>query len=369
MQSSFFRLRVRLKSRRQPGNGASARGGAGRVCVEWVFDIDMQAYRRMYRPKIKLAAVLVAMLAVLGLAAGGPASAQSASPVVVQGNRGVEADTIRSYFGRDAGEQLDAIKDAAKVDSALKALYATGRFADVRIARTDGQLIVTVVENRILDRVAFEGNRKLKDDELKALVQSKQRGPLSRPTVQADVVRILDAYQHGGRFDTRVEPKIIELAENRADLVFEIHESKKVGVRDIVFVGNRTFSANRLKGEIKTGQTNPLSFLLNNDLYDADRLEGDRDLLRRFYLKRGFAQARVVSAEGRYDAAKDGIVVPVSSGDLPISSAMRSMSTLPCSFSTTARASVALRICGGLGGLTTRRLKIGPGVASSVSMS
>jgi outer membrane protein insertion porin family len=278
----------------------------------------------------KIVAV-VAALAAMTLAGSGAAIAQPASPIMVRGNRAIEADTIRSYFGKDAGEQLDAIKDPAKVDGALKALYATGRFEDVRFARADGQLTVTVVENRVLDRVAFEGNKKLKDDELKGLVQSKQKGPLSRATVQADVTRILEAYRHGGRFDVSVEPKIIERNEGRADLVFEIREGKKTGIKEVAFVGNRAFSANRLKGEIKTGQTNLLSFLLNNDLYDGDRVEGDRELLRLFYLKRGYAHVRIVAAEGRYDAAKDGIVVTftIDEGDRYQLGAVNIRSTLP----------------------------------------
>ncbi|MGP0094767.1 MAG: outer membrane protein assembly factor BamA [Xanthobacteraceae bacterium] len=258
----------------------------------------------MYRRGFRIAAVLVALLAALALAGGRTAAAQSASSIVVKGNKAIGADAIRAYFSREPGEL-----DAVKIDKALKALYASGHFEDVRIARVDGQLTVTVVENRTLDKVAFEGNRKVKDDELKALVQSKARGPLSRATVQQDVVRILEAYRHGGRFDVRVEPKIIERAENRADLVFEIREGQKIGIKEVAFVGNQAFSSNRLTGEIKTGQTNLLSFLLNNDVYDADRVEGDRDLLRLFYLKHGYADVRIVAGEGRYDEAKNGFVV------------------------------------------------------------
>src|SRR5580700_4262539 len=265
----------------------------------------MQSHGRMHCCRLKLATALAAALAAMPLAGSGVATAQSASSIIVKGNRGIEADTIRSYFGRDPGEQLDAVK----IDKALKALYATGRFEDVRIARDGGQLTVTVVENRILDRVAFEGNKKVKDDELKAVVQSKQRGPLSRALVQSDVTRIVEAYRRGGRLDVRVEPKIIERSENRADLVFEIREGKKTGITEVAFVGNRAFSAVRLKDQIKTGQTNLLSFLLNNDVYDPDRIEGDRDLLRLFYLKHGYADVRIVASEGRYDEGKKGFVV------------------------------------------------------------
>jgi outer membrane protein insertion porin family len=259
----------------------------------------------MHPHGLKIAAALAALSVAMPPGGSRVALAQSVSSIVVKGNRALEADTIRAYFGPDPGEELDAVK----IDRALKALYASGHFEDVSFARSDGRLTVTVVENRVLDRVAFEGNKKVKDDELKSLVQSKPRGPLSRATVQADVMRILDVYRRGGRFDVRVEPKIIARLENRADLVFEIREGQKTGIKEVAFIGNRAFSTNRLKGEIKTGQTNLLSFLLNNDIYDADRVENDRDLLRRFYLKRGYADVRIVSTDGQYDAAKGGIVV------------------------------------------------------------
>ena len=154
------------------------------------------------------------------------AVAQTASSIVVQGNRRVEAETIRSYF---RGGRLDA----AAIDEALKALYATGLFQDVRITPAGGgRITVTVVENPVINRVAFEGNKKLKDEQLAGEVQSKPRGTLSRPTVQADVQRLVEIYRRNGRFDVRVEPKIIELPNNRVDLVFEINEGEKTGVKE-----------------------------------------------------------------------------------------------------------------------------------------
>lgn len=234
------------------------------------------------------------------------AVAQSSASIVVEGNRRVEADTVRSYFQTNPGERLDSYK----IDQALKALYATGLFQDVRINQSGGRLIVTVVENPVINRIAFEGNKKLKDDQLSNEVQSKSRGTLSRPTVQADVQRIVDIYRRNGRFDVRVDPKIIELPNNRVDLVFEINEGEKTGVKKIIFVGNNSYGDRRLKDEIKTTETLPiLSFLQSFDIYDPDRIEADRDLLRRFYLKHGFADIRVVSATGIYDPAQKGFIV------------------------------------------------------------
>ncbi len=241
----------------------------------------------------------------VGVLAPGVAVAQSASMIVVEGNRRVEADTIRSYFALKPGERLDA----AKIDAALKALYATGLFSDVRIRQEGGRLVVTVVENPVINRVAFEGNHKVKDDQLTAEVQSKPRGTLSLPVVQADVQRIVEIYRRNGRFDVRVDPKVIDLPNNRVDLVFEINEGPKTTVKEIVFVGNNSYSNGRLKDVIKTSQSNFLSFLQTTDIYDPDRLEADRDLLRRFYLKHGFADVRIVSALAEYVPERSGFVV------------------------------------------------------------
>jgi len=232
--------------------------------------------------------------------------AQSAQTRIdVEGNRRVEADTIRSYFRVGGSERLDS----ATVDAALKALYATGLFQDVRITPGPGRVLVSVVENPVINRVAFEGNKKAKDEQLLSEIQSKPRGTFSRAAVQNDVQRIIEVYQRNGRYDVRVDPKIIELPNNRVDLVYEIDEGAKTGVEKIVFVGNNAFSDYRLKDVIKTGVTNWLSFLKSNDIYDADRIEVDRDLLRRFYLRNGFADARIVSAVGEYNPEGKGFVI------------------------------------------------------------
>ena len=230
------------------------------------------------------------------------AYAQSASQIVVEGNMRVEADTIRSYFRAGGGDRLDA----GRIDAALKALYGTGLFQDVKINQAGGRLVVTVIENPVINRVAFEGNKKAKDEQLTAEIQSKVRGTFSRATVQSDVSRIVEVYHRSGRYDVRVEPKIIELPNSRVDLVFEINEGQKTGVARIVFIGNRHYSEYRLKDVIKTGVTNWLSFLKTNDIYDADRMEVDRDLLRRFYLKNGYADVRIVAAAAEYDPGQKG---------------------------------------------------------------
>ena len=242
---------------------------------------------------------------VMAVASSAPASAQTVQSIAVEGNRRVEAETIRSYFRGGASGQLNAVQ----VDEGLKALYATGLFSDVKIRHAGGRLVVSVVENPVINQVAFEGNKKAKDEQLKAEVQSKPRGTLSRPTVQSDVQRIIEIYRRSGRFDVSVDPKIIELPNNRVNLVFEIREGDKTGVKDIRFVGAKAFSPGRLEDVIKTSETGWFSFLQTSDIYDPDRVEADRDLLRRFYLKNGYADVRIVAAMGEYDPAKKGFVV------------------------------------------------------------
>ncbi|HXX02892.1 MAG TPA: outer membrane protein assembly factor BamA [Xanthobacteraceae bacterium] len=232
-------------------------------------------------------------------------SGAAVTSIVIEGNRRVEADTIRSYFKVAPGEHLDA----AKIDSALKALYASGLFQDIRIAQSGGRLTVTVVEAPVIDRLAFEGNNKIKDEQLQEEIQSKARGTLSRATVQADVQRIIEVYHRNGRFDVQVVPKIIERPNNRVDLIFEIKEGEKTGVKAINFVGNQAYSSSRLKDVIKTSTSNFLSFLQTTDVYDPDRIEADRDLIRRFYLSHGYADVQVVSAIGEYDPAQKGFII------------------------------------------------------------
>jgi outer membrane protein insertion porin family len=182
---------------------------------------------------------------------------QPADSIVVEGNQRVNLATVRSYFKAGLGGRLDA----QVIDDAYKALYATGLFQDVRISQFSSHIVVTLVENPVINRIAFEGNKKVKEDQLKLEIQSKERGTLWRATVQSDVQRIVEVYRRGGRFDVHIDPKIIELPNGRVDLVFEISEGEKTDVKTINFVGNKAYSSYRLKDEIKTVETGPLAFL------------------------------------------------------------------------------------------------------------
>ena len=223
----------------------------------------------------------------------------------MEGNRRVEADTVRSYFKPGPGGRIDS----GSINDALRALYETGLFQDVRINQAGGRLIVTVIENPVISRVIFEGNKKIKDEQLASEVQSKPRGSLSRPVVQSDTQRITEIYRRQGRYDVSVVPQIIEQPNNRVDLVFEITEGGKTGVRSIEFVGNSAVSSYRLRDVIKTRETNILSFLGSSDVYDPDRIEADRDLIRRYYLKNGYADVQVVAALTEYDPERRGFLV------------------------------------------------------------
>ncbi len=263
---------------------------------------------RVLRGGLAAALMMVAMpvvaVATVSLASS-QAVAQTAASIGVEGNRRIEADTIRSYFKPGPDGRLDAVR----IDDGLKALIETGLFQDVRIDRTGGRIVVVVVENPVIGRVAFEGNKKVKDEQLQAEVQSKARGTLSRATVQADTARITEIYRRNGRYDVRVEPKIIEQPNNRVDLVFEVTEGAKTTVKSIEFVGNQAFSAYRLRDTIKTRESNFLSFLASNDVYDPDRIEADRDILRRYYLKNGYADVQIIAALTEYDPARGGFLV------------------------------------------------------------
>ncbi|MCC7428304.1 MAG: outer membrane protein assembly factor BamA [Alphaproteobacteria bacterium] len=212
--------------------------------------------------------------------------------VVVEGNERIEEATVRSYMLIQQGDRFDA----ERVDRSLKALFSTGLFADVAMRRSGDDLVVRVTENPIINRIAFEGNRALGDEVLRPEVQLRARSVYTRPAVQADTQRLLEIYARRGRFGAQIEPKIIRLAQNRVDLVFEIREGDATGVRRINFVGNRYYSDGRLREVVQTKESRWYRFFSSDDSYDPDRLTFDRELLRRQYLRAGFADFRVASA-------------------------------------------------------------------------
>ncbi|HZX85756.1 MAG TPA: outer membrane protein assembly factor BamA [Reyranella sp.] len=246
----------------------------------------------------------------------GPAAAAAGGTITgvqIQGNVRAEPETIRSYLQLKEGQPYDH----AAADRSLKALFGTGLFSDVVIEMQGSTLVVKVTENPIINRVAFEGNRKIEDDKLRDEVQSKPRQVFTRARVQADVERILTIYRRSGRYNASVEPKVIKLDQGRVDLVFEINEGDVTGVQRISFVGNEAFSDGTLRGKIRTSESAWYRFLSSDDRYDPDRLNLDRELLRKFYLSEGYADFRVVSAVAELAPNREGffITFTISEGE------------------------------------------------------
>jgi outer membrane protein insertion porin family len=247
----------------------------------------------------------------------------------VAGNRRVEPETVRSYLQFAVGDAYDA----AKVDRSLKALFQTGLFSDVRIDRDGAGVLVTVVENPVISQVAFEGNSEVDAATLTTEVQLKPRSVYTRARALADVQRILDVYRRQGRFAASVEPKIIQLDQNRVNLVFEINEGGATKVQKITFVGNRAFSDSQLRDIISTTQSGWFDFLKGTNVYDPDRVNLDKELLRQYYLKNGYADVRVVAGNAELDRGGSGFFITYSIdegelytfGDVRIESALSSI--------------------------------------------
>ncbi len=281
---------------------------------------------------VLLATVIVLTPAFAGRLTHAFAQTVTIQGIEVRGNKRVEPETVRSYLQFVPGDRYDEFK----VDQSLKALFSTGLFADVSIERAGANVVVSVVENPIVNRVAFEGNEEVDDKTLATEVQLKPRSVFTRSRVQADVQRILDVYSRQGRFAAQVEPKIIELEQNRVDLVFEIYEGPDTKVQSINFVGNRAFSDSDLRDVITTTETGLLSLLKSTDIYDPDRLNLDRELLRQFYLKNGYADATVISAVADLDPDGQGFYITFTLeegelytfGDVRIESAVSSVETV-----------------------------------------
>ena len=214
--------------------------------------------------------------------------------ITVRGNQRLEAETIRAYANLAPGQTYTA----EKLDQALKDLYATQLFADVTISGADtGDLVIAVRENPVVNRIILEGNKRLKDDKINPEIKLAPRQIFTRSAVRADVDRILELYRRQGRFAARVDPKIVQLDQNRVDVVFEIHEGDLAKVRAINILGNKEYSDERLRKEMYTRQAGGLlGFLKSNDTYDPDRLAADQQKLRAFYLTQGYADFRVVQA-------------------------------------------------------------------------
>src|ERR1700743_437336 len=224
--------------------------------------------------------------------------AQAPGPVIrgiqIRGAQRLEEGTVLSYLSFRQGDNYDE----QVVDKSLKSLFSTGLFADVKFGwePTSGVLTISIVENTIINQIVFEGEDKVSEKDLTKEVQLKPRTVFTRNKVQADVGRIIELYRRNGKFAATVDPQIIYRPQNRIDLIFSINEGPTTGVARISFIGNKVFDDDTLKQQIATEESAWYKFLASNDNYDPDRLTFDKEQLRRFYLKRGYADFKVVSA-------------------------------------------------------------------------
>ncbi|KQT83443.1 outer membrane protein assembly factor BamA [Aurantimonas sp. Leaf443] len=252
----------------------------------------------------------VATTAMVGVQFAVPELAQAAvvRSIQVSGNQRVEASTIRGFMQISPGQNVTE----ADQDEAVRRLFATGLFSDVRISQSGGTLTVQVDENQIVNQVLFQGNSKIKDEQLQAGVQTAPRGAFSKATVDADVQSIRDAYTSIGRSDAVVSSRTVPVGENRVNVVFDIQEGDRTGIETISFVGNNAFSDSRLKQVIALRESGLLSFIKRNDVYDESRLRADEETLRRFYFNRGYADFRIVSSVAELDEAQNAYFITVT---------------------------------------------------------
>ena len=238
---------------------------------------------------------------VLQLAVVSAAEAAVVSRIEVRGNSRVDAEVIRNAIGIRPGQNFSA----GDVDEAVKQLFATGLFSDVRINQSGSSLVVNVQEQAIVNQVLFQGNTKVKDPDLRRQIQLQPRSAFSSGALQADIETVRQAYSRIGREDTTVTAETVDLGQGRVNVVFNIQEGGRTKIGTINFEGNSAYSDGRLRDVISTKKSNILSWLTRNDIYDEERLRADEEALRRFYYNRGYADFRVLSSYGELDEASN----------------------------------------------------------------
>ncbi len=227
--------------------------------------------------------------------------------IVVRGTQRVEPGTVLTYVGVREGDNYSP----AEVDQALKSLTATNLFSDVKTSfeNSTGTLTIRVTENPIVNQVVFEGNTKVSDKDLTKEVQIRPRAVFTRTKIQADVQRIIELYRRNGKFAARVDPQIIQRPQNRVDLIFSITDGPTTGVSRINFSGNKVFDDDTLKGQVATEESRWWKFFATNDNYDPDRLQFDQETVRRYYVTRGYADFKVVSAVAQLTPSRDSFYI------------------------------------------------------------
>jgi outer membrane protein insertion porin family len=247
------------------------------------------------------AGVMVSGATALQLAAISVAEAAVVSRVEVRGNRRVDAETIRNNVNIRPGSNFSS----GDIDDAVKRLFSTGLFSDVRINQSGSTLVVTVVEYSIVNQVLFQGNKKIKDADLVRQIQLQPRNSFSDSLLAADVETIRQAYARIGRDDATVTSQVVDLGDNRVNVIFDIQEGGRTKIAAIEFEGNDAYSDGRLRDVVSTKRSGLLSFLSRNDIYDEDRLRADEEMLRRFYYNHGYADFQVVSSHAELNEANN----------------------------------------------------------------
>ena len=229
------------------------------------------------------------------------AEAAVVSSISVRGNKRMDADTVISYTSIEPGKSFSNFD----IDESVKALYGTGLFSDVSIYQSGRTLIIEVDENSTVNKVFFEGNSRIKDPSLQAGVSIKPQSIFNDDQAASDVEQIKLAYARVGREDADVSYEVVPLTNNRVNVVYRIVEGDKTKISKIIFVGNSTFPDRRLADLISTKESNFLSFLTTNDIYDPNRIRADEEKLRRFYFNKGFADFQLISTTADIDPASN----------------------------------------------------------------
>jgi len=263
-----------------------------------------------------LSAVSAAALAIAPAVGGAAAvsvlttaSAQAAvvTSISVRGNQRVSEQTIADFVGYRSGRNYSG----SDINDAVRALFRSGLFANAAVVTSGSTLVVTVEEYATVNQVLFQGNRRLDDDRLRNVVELTPRSRFEQAILDADVEAIVEAYSRTGRSDVTVNASVVDLGENRVNVIFQILEGDRTKIARINFTGNNAFGDRRLQAVISTKASNPLSWLTRNDVYDDQRLAADEEALRRFYFNRGYADFRIISSSAEVDPSTGNIVINI----------------------------------------------------------
>jgi len=271
----------------------------------------MNFFKTFTRGAVRSAVVAIAALMFTGsvsVMSAAPAHADVVNSIVVEGGQRIDSETVKNYVLIQPGKSYGP----AEINESIKALYNTGLFSDVQINRRGNTLYVKVAENNIVGSVRFEGNKKLKDDMLSTVVETKSRGVLSEAKLQGDVDRLKEVYKRNGRAEAMVEVQTIPRDTGRTDVVFKITEGTRTGISSINFVGNTAFSSGRLRNVMTIKRTDFTSWLSKRDQFDEAKLQADEELIRRLYMRNGFADFRIVNTDVQFNEEKNRYSITIT---------------------------------------------------------